>query len=521
MKNGRIINILAFLTIFLSAGCKNDFKQTIPTGRLPFIEPDYKNVTIPFNIAPMNFIIREDGSYFKIEVTSESGKNNIEMSSRNGLIRFPEKAWRKLIHGNKGNKIKIQIYSANKDKIFKKYEAFYIFVAMEPIDPYLVYRLIHPGYYSWSEIKIVQRCLENFTEEPVIDNAIMDKNCINCHSFNNNDPGRFLVHIRGSKSGTYFVENDKITRTDPKTDDMPGSATYPSWHPGGKFVAFSSNQVRQSFYSGKEKSIEVFDLVSSLILYDRTKNKITNINEDDNIKYLRTFPSWSPDGKYLYYCRAVKTILSSNPGMDDIMSIHHNLVRKSFNSDSSLFGKTEVVLNASEMNKSISFPRISPDGKNLVFTFHDYGTFPIWHKEADLYLLNTSTMEYKKMSINSNESESYHSWSSNGKWLVFSSKRSDGRSTRPYFAYMDSWEHTGKPFILPQKDPGIYDSMFESFNIPELITGRIKMKPRDFEKAALQDPLKTDQGKIDKKVKDSVRKVLNSDSIRLFINDQD
>jgi dipeptidyl aminopeptidase/acylaminoacyl peptidase len=274
--------------------------------------------------------------------------------------------------------------------------------------------------------------------------------------------------------------------------------------------------VGQSFYAGKEKSIEVFDLVSSLILYDRMKNEIIPINEEDTIKYLRTFPSWSPNGKYLYYCRALNSIPSTNPGMDDILSIHHNLVRKSFNSDSSLFGKTEVVFNASEINKSVSFPRISPDGKNLVFTLHDYGTFPIWHREADLYLLNTGTLEYKKMSLNSNESESYHSWSSNGKWLVFSSKRTDGRSTRPFFAYMDSWEHTGKPFILPQKDPGIYERMLESFNIPELITGRIKLKPRDFEKATQQDPIKPDQGNKDKKVKLNGRIEKRSDSTRLF-----
>ena len=73
-----------------------------------------------------------------------------------------------------------------------------------------------------------------------------------------------MIHVRGSLGGTYFVEDGKITRTDPKIDAMPGSATYPSWHPGGRFLAFSSNQVKQSFYSQSEKNIEVFDLSSSL-----------------------------------------------------------------------------------------------------------------------------------------------------------------------------------------------------------------------------------------------------------------
>ena len=139
------------------------------------------------------------------------------------------------------------------------------------------------------------------------------------------------------------------------------------------------------------------------------------------------------------------------------------------------------------MNKSASFPRISPDGKYLVFTLADYGTFPIWHREADLYLLNLQSNIVKKMDINSDETESYHSWSVNGNWLVFSSKRADGRSARPYFAYIDSSGKQGKEFLLPQKDPSIYDRMLESFNIPEFVTGRIKVNPRDFAKATHQN----------------------------------
>jgi hypothetical protein len=108
----------------------------------------------------------------------------------------------------------------------------------------------------------MQRCIETFNEEPVIDNRILDMNCINCHSFSQRSPDKFMVHIRGSHGGTYFVDNASITRRDPKIDAMPGGATYPAWHPGGRFVAYSSNQVRQAFYARPEKVIEVFDLVS-------------------------------------------------------------------------------------------------------------------------------------------------------------------------------------------------------------------------------------------------------------------
>ena len=490
-----ILFVLGFGILFCIS-CKTGINEsTEKINRKPVIEPDYTDVTIPPNIAPMNFIVKEDGNFFKVTATSGTKDFQIEIKSKNGIIRFPERSWKKLIKDCKGNKITIQIYSSKADKkILKEYEPFYMDVSIEPIDPYLTYRLIHPGYYSWSSIKIVQRSIESFREESLIENQIVEKNCVNCHSFNRNRADRFLIHLRGSLGGTYFVEDGTITRTDPKIDAMPGGATYPSWHPEGRYVAFSSNQVRQSFYSLPGKNIEVFDLVSSLILYDRKNNEIISITDRDTTKYLQTFPSWSPDGKYLYFCRALQVINRSDPELEQIQDTHYDLARKSFDPESLSFGETEIVFNASEINRSASFPRISPDGKYLVFTLHDYGTFPIWHREADLYLLNLHSGVADKMNVNSDETESYHAWSLNGKWLVFSSKRLDGRSARPYFTHIDSAGNQGKEFVLPQKDPSLYSRMLESFNIPEFVNGRIKLKPRDFAYASRQEALKANPG---------------------------
>ena len=101
------------------------------------------------------------------------------------------------------------------------------------------------------------------------------------------------------------------------------------------------------------------------------------------------------------------------------------------------------------------------------------------------------------MELNSNETDSYHSWSSNSKWLVFSSKRMDGRSTRPFIAYINSWDQMGKPFVLPQDDPAYYDNLVLSYNIPEFIKGKIKMKPRDFEAATKYTTIQAKSGKYE------------------------
>jgi Tol biopolymer transport system component len=194
---------------------------------------------------------------------------------------------------------------------------------------------------------------------------------------------------------------------------------------------------------------------------------------------METFPCWSSEGTYLYYCRAHQ----AKEG-DDLTRVKYNLVRKSFDQASGVFGDAEVVFDALNINKSVSLPVASPDGKYLVFTLHDYGTFSIWHKEADLYLLDLKNMKAEKMKLNSNETESYHSWSSNGKWLVFSSKRDDGLTARPYFSYFGSPDSTGKPFVLPQKDPTLYRRLEKTFNRPEFVTGKITVGPRDFAEAS-------------------------------------
>lgn len=489
---------ILLLTVLLCQGCNSEFeKNTKLINHKPAIEPDYIDVTIPPNIAPMNFSISEEGDKFRVTASSKISGTRITINSSDGMIRFPGKAWKKLVSESIGDSVEIRIISSkNGNEKAEEYDPFYMSVTAEKIDPYLVYRLIHPGYYSWSDIRIVQRSVETFNEESIFENQIMEKNCTNCHSFNNNSPDRFMIHVRGSLGGTYFVENGKVTRNDPKIDAMPGGATYPSWHPEGRFVAFSSNQVRQSFYSRPGRYIEVFDLVSSLVLYDRNSNEILSISDSDTTRYLQTFPSWSPDGKYLYFCRALQVINSSSPELEQIEHTHYDIVRKSFDKETRTFGNAEIIFNAAGINKSASFPRISPDGKYMVFTLHDYGTFPIWHKEADLYMLDMKNGTTEKMSINSSETESYHSWSSNGRWLVFSSKRLDGRSARPHFVYIFSSGKQAKEFVLPQKDPSMYSRMLESFNIPEFVTGKIKMKPRDFADASKQEAIKAKPGNL-------------------------
>ena len=147
----------------------------------------------------------------------------------------------------------------------------------------------------------------------------------------------------------------------------------------------------------------------------------------------------------------------------------------------------DTLVSAEKMGKSVSFPRPSPDGRYLMFTLSDYGNFSIWHREADLWLLDLQTGEFSNMEkVNSPNVESYHSWSSNGRWFVFSSRRDDGLYTRPYIAAFNPDGTTGKPFMLPQENPEHNDLRMYSYNIPEFVTSPVSFDNHSLENKSIK-----------------------------------
>lgn len=72
---------------------------------------------------------------------------------------------------------------------------------------------------------------------------------------------------------------------------------------------------------------------------------------------------------------------------------------------------------------------------------------------AAICMLDLSTRQCRRLAINSEQSESWHCWTSNGRWIVFSSKRLDGLFARPFFSYVDERGEFHKPFVLPKRIP--------------------------------------------------------------------
>jgi len=469
----KIKYILSCLSLLLVFSCSESVQISKKKDLAPAIFPDYIDVTIPPNIAPLNFQLTDTGD-MPSRLFLESGNEKIEVKGKKGAFDIPLKKWKQLLANARGKEIEVTV-CVKENGEWTSYAPFKWYVAENEIDPYIAYRLIPPGYTLWKDMGIYQRNIEDFTETAIIENKMTGNNCMNCHSFCNQEPDKMLFHMRQTYPGTYLMTGDKIEKLNTKTDQTISALVYPSWHPSGKYIAFTVNDTKQAFHMNDPNRIEVFDQASDVVVYDAEKHELVTTPELFSKEHFETFPTFSPDGKTLYFCTAE---MKNMP--DNFKEVKYHLCSIGFDPNSRTFGtQVDTLYNAVKEDKSVSFPRVSPDGKYLLFTLSSYGNFSIWHKDADLYMMDIDTGNYYPLeAANSNDVESYHSWSSNSKWIVFSSRRIDGLYTRPYFAYIDENGQARKPFILPQKDTDFYHKLMDSYNIPEFIKGKVNHESR-------------------------------------------
>ena len=277
------------------------------------------------------------------------------------------------------------------------------------------------------------------------------------------------LHIRGPHGATLLRHDyGPLGAYDTRTSQTLGLCVYPYWHPSGRYVAYSTNATSQLFHSADPNRIEVFDTASDLQVYDVEKNELllSPLLKQDSV--YETFPVFSADGRSLWFC-AARALPEDSHRLD---SIRYSLCRIDFDPATGNFGDhIDIIVNADSLHHSVSFPRPSYDGRFLCYTLSDYGQFSIWHHEADLWLLDLATGESRPMTgANSDDTESFHNWSTNSRWLVLSSRRDDGLFTRPYFCHVDAKGVVSKAFMLPQRNPRrFYRDRFLSFNVPEFI----------------------------------------------------
>ena len=468
--------IACLLLAVLLTACMPKERNAVPAGTLPDIWPDYVGVTVPATIAPLDFTL-PGAEALNVRLTAPDG--TVVRSGGKTSTCFPEKRWAQLLQKSVGDSICVEV-SGLFDGQWRSYTPFSIYVSADAIDYGLTYRLLEPGYEIYSHMGIYERELSSFRQRALLENTQFD-GCVNCHASRQADAGTWTLHIRGSHGATLLRKDGEIRAYNTKTDSTLGFCVYPYWHSTGRYIAYSTNNTRQGFHVQPDKLIEVFDLDSDIQVYDVEKNELITAPQIKRPEFWETFPVFSADGRTLYFTSAVPVEI---PG--GLPQLRYNLMKVGFDPETGTIGEeVEMVINAASLGKSICFPRPSYDGKYLMYTLCDYGTFSIWHHESDLWLLDLATGETRLLcEVNSDDTDSFHNWSSNSRWFVFSSRRGDGLFTRLYIAHFGDDGLAGKPFLLPQRDPkNYYEDLFRSYNVPEFVTGPVPLEKIRAQKA--------------------------------------
>lgn len=469
-----ILSLLAIISPFF-ASCTQAPTDVQKVNEIVPMYPDYTDITIPVNIAPLNFLLRNDAKAVCVYANDEV----IYIGSGNE-VTFHNKEWKDLLADNVGKDINVRVDTKDDDGKWREYKSFKWTVSADKVDSYLTYRLIEPDYEVFNNLVLQERCVENFDERNFCDYNVVGNKCMNCHTYAQQDPQMTMFYVRGEGGGAILNKDGKLSKLTIKRPDMVSGSVYFGFSPSRRYIVFSTNVIIPAFHAMGSKRLEVFDTKSDVYVADIESDKFIESPLLSDSTQVETFPTFSPDGKYIYYCTAQRL-----DSLGALTSQRYSLCRIAFDEKMGVIGsKVDTIYNARLQGKSVCHPRISPDGRFLVFTVADYGTFPIWHREADLAMIDLRTGKLLSMeAANSFKSDTYHSWSSNSRWLVFASKRDDGLYGKPYYTHIDRNGKCTKPFVLPQEEPSHYDNMLKSYNAPEQGRGPLPFDVQDVSKA--------------------------------------
>jgi hypothetical protein len=456
----------------------------------PRIDPDYTSLVIPPNIAPLNFRINEEGQDHVVRISSDRA-DTLEIRCRNGICQIPMKAWRRLLQANRGGRLFYDIFARRKGGAWVQFRRVTNAVAKEPIDSHIVYRLLMPNK-CFSRVRgIYQRDLESYRESALVTRRDGTFSCFNCHTFCQNDPNRFLFHVRDLYPGMMLVMDGKMRRIDAQQDPMFRPLAFASWHPDGRHIAATCNRFLSHLSTaGRLYDFQAVEKRGDLMVYDVETNTISTTEAVFEHKYIETHPCWSPDGKYIYYARGKDAPLVA---VKDLYKSKFDLMRIAYDTGAGKWGSPETVKAYSELGLSCAFPRVSPCGKYVLHILCEWSTYPIHQKTSDMYLLDLASKRHKRLdAVCSDRAESCPRWSSNGRWFVFLSNRRDAMSALPYIAYFDERGEAHKAFVLPQKDPAFFDTFIDTYNVIELVKSRVNVDTFKLAQAMRKPAIKVD-----------------------------
>jgi Flp pilus assembly protein TadD len=309
--------------------------------------------------------------------------------------------------------------------------------------------------------------------------------CGNCHSFADNGSVLGMDVDYGNDKGAYAIMNvskqmvmddAKITTwSDYKRDD--GEVTFgllSRVSPTGRYV-ISTVKDRSVFVAMPDIMFSqlFFPIKGILVVYDRETKTYSPLPGADDPKYVQSNAVWSPDGKYIVFARAeayhAEGLDEQNNALVDQKDVpeftvekkpfRYDLYRIPFNDGKG--GTAEPVRGASGDGMSNFFPKYSPDGKWIIFC--KARSYMLLQPDSELYIIPAEGGVARRLRYNTARMNSWHSWSSNSRWLVFSSKV-NGPYTQLLLTHIDEDGNDTPPVVLER-----FTSPDRAANIPEFV----------------------------------------------------
>ncbi len=310
--------------------------------------------------------------------------------------------------------------------------------------------------------------------------------CGNCHSFSADGKLLAMDVDYGNSKGSYVIMpiaeemslegKNIITWDDYKKEDMERTFGLLSQiSPDGKVVV--SMVKDKSFIVTKPDlafSQNFFPVKGILCIYNRQMRTFHSLPGADDPQFVQANPVWSPDAKYIVFARAKTYIFKFTADKSRVLltdeqraelegkPFRYDLYRIPYNDGKG--GEPEPLEGASNNGMSNYFPKYSPDGKWIIFC--KAKSYMLLQPDSELYIMPAQGGEARRLRCNTDRMNSWHSWSPNSRWLVFSSKAYTDY-TQLFLTHIDEQGRSTPPVVLSH-----FTAPDRAANIPEFVNAK-------------------------------------------------